>query len=204
MLAEIIGGALANSLAIMTDAAHLFSDCSGFFISICALKIGKRRPTKKFTYGYLRAEVLGALGSVLIIWFLTVFLVVEAVDRIIHPTEVDGVIMLVTASIGLLCNIVMGKILHSPSMPGSHHHHHGHSHGCPGHGHHHHVGEGHEHLHEHHEHHHHKSPSRNEGQTSHTTEDDIGFSNDVSSPNSAGGSTEVTITEQISSPASRS
>jgi zinc transporter 2 len=130
MLVELIGGLLAGSLAIMTDAAHLLSDCSGFFLSIFALYLSKKKPTQHYTYGYHRAEVIGALGSIVLIWFLTACLLYEAVMRIITPEDVDGMIMLITSIIGLFCNLVMGKVLHSG--PGGHHH--GHSHGGHSHG----------------------------------------------------------------------
>ena len=61
MVAEIVGGYLANSLAIMTDAAHLLSDLLGFVISVIALLIGQRDPTKQLSFGYARAEIIGAL-----------------------------------------------------------------------------------------------------------------------------------------------
>ena len=114
MICELIGGWLANSLAIMTDAAHLLSDVSGFVISIFSIWIGLI-PAKKtsLSYGYSRAEILGALTSVLIIWALTVWLVVEAIQRVINPTSVDGLIMLITSVVGLACNLVMGVFLNS-------------------------------------------------------------------------------------------
>lgn len=114
MICELIGGWLAGSLAIMTDAAHLLSDVSGFVISIFSIWIGLL-PAKKtsLSYGYSRAEILGALTSVLIIWALTVWLIVEATNRVINPTPVDGFIMLITSLFGLTCNLVMGLFLNS-------------------------------------------------------------------------------------------
>ena len=102
MMAEIIGGLLANSLAIISDAAHLFSDLSGFLISIFAIMIGQKPANKIFTFGYHRAEVLGALTSVITIWILTCFLLKEAIDRIANPTPIDAKIMLITSIFGLL------------------------------------------------------------------------------------------------------
>jgi zinc transporter 2 len=90
MTAEIIGGWLANSLAIMTDAAHLLSDLLGFLLSIFALKIGQNNPTKTLSYGYQRAEVIGALTSIILIWGLTIWLIYEAVLRVIKRPDVDG------------------------------------------------------------------------------------------------------------------
>ena len=88
MATELIGGFLANSLAIMTDAAHLFSDVSGFFISIFSIYISKIPATNSLSYGYHRAEVIGALASVVLIWALTIWLLVEAVHRIVNPEDI--------------------------------------------------------------------------------------------------------------------
>ena len=114
MFCELIGGLLSNSLAILTDAAHLLSDVSGFVISIFSIWVGLM-PAKKssLSYGYHRAEIIGALTSVLIIWALTVWLVLEAINRVINPTPVDGLIMTITSIIGLCCNLVMGLILNT-------------------------------------------------------------------------------------------
>ena len=114
MICELIGGWLSHSLAILTDAAHLLSDVSGFVISIFSIWIGMI-PAKKssLSYGYHRAEIVGALTSVLIIWALTVWLVIEAVNRVIEPTPVDGLIMVITSCVGLSCNLVMGLILNT-------------------------------------------------------------------------------------------
>lgn len=60
-IAELIGGYLAGSLAVMTDAAHLFSDFVGFAVSLLSMWISKRPATHRMTFGYYRAEVLGAL-----------------------------------------------------------------------------------------------------------------------------------------------
>jgi len=138
ILCEIIGGIIANSLAILSDAAHLFSDLSGFVISIIAMIIGKRKANSIYTFGYHRAEVVGALISIITIWILTVILIQEAYERLIHPTPIDSKIMLITAIVGLICNLFMMSVLHSS----------GHSHG-PGcnHGHNHDNNHNHEHNH---------------------------------------------------------
>ena len=79
----------------MTDAAHLLSDFSGFIISMFSVWIGSREANKRFSFGFHRAEVIGALVSVILIWGLTLVLVIEAIDRIVHPVFVDGKMMLV-------------------------------------------------------------------------------------------------------------
>ena len=74
MTIEIIGGLIAHSLAILTDAAHLFSDLAGIGISIFAIWIGQKKASSEFSYGWGRAEVVGALASTILIWGLTVWL----------------------------------------------------------------------------------------------------------------------------------
>ena len=75
MIVEIVGGIMAHSLAILTDAAHLFSDIAGFLISIFAIYLGRKKATVEFSYGWNRAEIIGALMSIVLIWVLTVYLV---------------------------------------------------------------------------------------------------------------------------------
>ena len=64
------------------------------------------------TYGYYRAEIIGALSSVLIIWILTLWLLYEAIDRLIDPQSVNPKIMLLTSCLGLIFNLLMMKVLH--------------------------------------------------------------------------------------------
>jgi zinc transporter 2 len=125
LLAELVGGIVANSLAILTDAAHLLSDLSGFIISIIAIWIGKKPANSKYTFGYYRAEVIGALISVVTIWILTGVLLKEAYDRLVNPSEINAPIMLLVSIIGLICNFMMLKVLHSSE--GTCHHSHSHS-----------------------------------------------------------------------------
>lgn len=111
MVIEIIGGYWASSIAIMSDAAHLLSDFLGFMISIVSIYISRRKATDKMSFGYHRAEVIGALVSVNIIWGLTIWLLYEASLRLVYKQPVNGLIMLVTAVIGFLFNVVMGLVL---------------------------------------------------------------------------------------------
>lgn len=136
MCIEIIGGYLANSIAIMSDAAHLLSDFLGFIISILSICISKKTATSEMSFGFHRAEIIGALVSVALIWGLTLWLLYEATLRIISPPQVDGLIMLLVAVIGFLFNLIMGMVLayqgvsHSHSLHACDHDHgHNHSHG---------------------------------------------------------------------------
>jgi zinc transporter 2 len=144
MLLEIVGGVMAHSLAIVTDAAHLLSDVSGFAVSLFAVALSQKIPTLDYTYGYHQAEILGALTSVLIVWAMTGVLIFEAVNRFITLEPVDGRLMLIMAVIGLVVNFALFSTLH-------HGHDHDHSHGR-GHSHSHagdHHGRSHSHNHGH-------------------------------------------------------
>ncbi|XP_020611499.1 zinc transporter 2-like [Orbicella faveolata] len=116
----------------MTDAAHMLSDFASFLISLFAIWVARWLPDKRRTFGYYRAEVLGALVSVLIIWVLTGVLVYLAVQRVMtRDFNIDADIMLITAGVGLGVNILLGIILHQTGM--GHNHSHGggsHSHGA--------------------------------------------------------------------------
>ncbi|CAF1172374.1 unnamed protein product [Adineta steineri] len=129
MVIEIIGGVLSKSTAVATDAAHMCVDVTSFVISLASLYLATQRPTKKLSFGYIRAEVLGALVSVLLIWVVTGILVYMAIQRCIDQTfEVKPNEMIIVAACGVVFNIVMFFVLHAnvcgQSLP-----HHGHSHG---------------------------------------------------------------------------
>jgi len=128
MLGEIVGGVLSNSLAIATDAAHLLTDFASFMISLFAIWVAAKPKSQKLSFGWHRAEVLGAIVSVLMIWLVTGILVYMAVLRIIsNDYEIDAKVMLITSGGGVLVNIIMGFTLgHSHGGGGGGH---GHSHG---------------------------------------------------------------------------
>lgn len=113
MTIELIGGYIAGSLAIMTDAAHLLSDLSGFFISMISLYIALRPANNKLTYGYHRSEIIGSMVSISIIWLLTAWLIIEAFIRLFNPEPINALLMLGIASLGLIFNLIMAKILMS-------------------------------------------------------------------------------------------
>ncbi|XP_069673907.1 proton-coupled zinc antiporter SLC30A2-like isoform X2 [Periplaneta americana] len=121
MIGEIIGGVLSSSLAIATDAAHLLTDFASFMISLFALWVASRPASRTMSFGWHRAEVIGALTSVLMIWVVTGILVYLAVERVItRDFEIDSTPMLITSALGIVVNLVMGLTLHQ----------HGHSHGA--------------------------------------------------------------------------
>ncbi|NXF28749.1 ZNT4 protein, partial [Nyctibius bracteatus] len=129
MTGELIGGYVANSLAIMTDALHMLTDLSGIILTLFALWLSAKSPTKRFTFGFHRLEVLSAIISVLLVYILMAFLLYEAVQRTIHMDyEINGDIMLITAAVGVAVNLIMGFLLNQSGHLHSHSHSHPHSH----------------------------------------------------------------------------
>lgn len=112
MLIELFGGIISGSLAIMTDAVHLLSDVASLLISLLAIRWAKRPPTPAYTYGYHRAEILGALTSIFLIWMMAAFLLVEAWERLWSPRMVKSGSMLVVSILGVLINILLGFVLY--------------------------------------------------------------------------------------------
>ncbi|XP_048188555.1 zinc transporter 4 [Perognathus longimembris pacificus] len=126
MIGELVGGYIANSLAIMTDALHMLTDLSAIILTLLALWLSSKSPTRRFTFGFHRLEVLSAMISVLLVYVLMGFLLYEAVQRTIHMNyEINGDIMLITAAVGVAVNIIMGFLLKQSG------HHHSHSHSLP-------------------------------------------------------------------------
>lgn len=112
MLIEVISGWIANSLALISDALHLFTDVGALTLSLIVLRIAHWPKTPSMSYGYQRAEILGALASALSLWALCGVLIYEALMRLIAPEPVQGPIVFIIASIGLLANLMMMRILH--------------------------------------------------------------------------------------------
>jgi cobalt-zinc-cadmium efflux system protein len=115
--AELIGGFLTNSLALLSDAGHMLSDIAALALSLFAFRIAKRPATVISTYGYHRAEILAALFNGLTLWLIVGVIFTAAYNRFLDPPAVASYGMLIVASLGLLVNLVAGAVLY-----GSHHH----------------------------------------------------------------------------------
>ncbi|CAG0917010.1 unnamed protein product [Notodromas monacha] len=127
MVGEAVGGVLANSLAIATDAAHLLTDFASFMISLLALWIAGKPATRSMSFGWYRAEVIGALTSVLMIWVVTGILVYMAFERVMQDNfDIDAQVMLITSGVGVAVNIFMALTLHEHGHGHSHSHSHSH------------------------------------------------------------------------------
>ena len=128
MTIELVGGYLANSIAIFADAFHLLSDVFAYLISLGAVWLSTRpNSPKQLTFGWEKAQPLGALINVAIIYVVTAQLFVEATRRMINMETVDEPLyMLITSIFGLICNLIIMQILHNDPHGG---HQCSHSHG---------------------------------------------------------------------------
>lgn len=106
MLAEVVGGLLSGSLALLADAGHMVSDVVALALSLLAIRIANRPATPRRTYGYLRTEILAALANGAVLVALSIIILFEAVERLGAPTEVLGAPMLIVAVGGLVVNLV--------------------------------------------------------------------------------------------------
>jgi cobalt-zinc-cadmium efflux system protein len=104
---EVIGGILSNSLALKSDAGHLFGDVLALGLSLFAAKISKISPSEKRTYGYHRIEVFAAVLNGATLFILAGFIFWEAYKRLMNPEPVKSVLMLVVAFIGLVANLIV-------------------------------------------------------------------------------------------------
>ncbi|MEX0978438.1 MAG: cation diffusion facilitator family transporter [Pirellulales bacterium] len=105
MVAEIVGGYLADSLALLADAGHMFSDAAALALSLFAAWISQRPPTPQLTYGYYRAEILAALANGATLIAIATVIFIEAIRRLGSPEPVQGSLMLAIAAGGLVINV---------------------------------------------------------------------------------------------------
>nr|WP_201470236.1 cation diffusion facilitator family transporter [Microbacterium hydrocarbonoxydans] len=106
MVVQVVGAIFTGSLALLADAAHMFTDASALVIALIAAAVAARPADDRRTFGYQRAEVFGALINAIILILLAGWVAVEAVGRLLNPgeTEVVGGVMLIVAVVGLLAN----------------------------------------------------------------------------------------------------
>lgn len=114
-VAEVVGGLLANSLSLLSDALHNLGDGLALLFAYVANRIGKKDATLQKTFGYKRMEILSAFINSMVLVAISVYLFVEAFKRFFNPQEVDGTVMLIVAVIGLLANVISVLILHKDS-----------------------------------------------------------------------------------------
>ncbi|MFJ2553192.1 cation diffusion facilitator family transporter [Microbacterium sp. NPDC087591] len=106
MVVQVVGAILTGSLALLADAAHMFTDASALVIALIAAAVAARPADDRRTFGYQRAEVFGALINAVILILLAGWVGVEAIGRLVNPSDVEvaGPLMLAVAVVGLLAN----------------------------------------------------------------------------------------------------
>ena len=113
MGAEVVGGLLTNSLALLADAGHMLSDAAALALSLFAIWIARRPPTPQKSYGYYRAEILAALVNGVSLVTIAVYIFYEAFSRLGEPPEVQGALMMGIATGGLFINAIGLWLLHA-------------------------------------------------------------------------------------------
>lgn len=115
LIAEVVGGILTNSLALLSDAAHMATDVIALAISLVAVRLSRKPADAKRTYGYARMEAIGAMVNGLLLFAVAFYVLWEAVHRFSEPPEVASTGMLVIASLGLLVNLIAMRLLKAGS-----------------------------------------------------------------------------------------
>lgn len=108
---EVAGGILTKSLALISDAAHMFTDSAGLAIALAAIRIAQRPADSKRTFGYYRFEILAAAFNAVLLFFVALYILYEAIQRFLNPSDVHSIPMLVIAVLGLAVNFAAMKIL---------------------------------------------------------------------------------------------
>jgi cobalt-zinc-cadmium efflux system protein len=116
MVAEIVGGLLANSLALLSDAGHMLTDILALGMSLAAMRFAQRPPTSSKTFGLYRLEILAAFFNGMLLLFISFYIFYEAYHRLVEPREIKGLFMLGVAIIGLLANGVGILILRKSAL----------------------------------------------------------------------------------------
>ena len=110
-LIELVGGILSNSLSLVSDAVHVFGDILAIFMSLFAVSLATRQHKGSMTYGYHRAEVLASMANGILLCAISVWIAVEAYQKLYSPEPIDSVLVMALASIGLAGNLVIMKVL---------------------------------------------------------------------------------------------
>lgn len=115
LIAEIIGGILTKSLALLADAGHMLTDVGGLALALFAINMASKPASPEKTYGYYRAEILASLTNAIVLIGISIYILYEAYQRFLNPPEVQSKAMLIVAVIGLVINIAGMLILRKSS-----------------------------------------------------------------------------------------
>ena len=115
LVAEVIGGLLTHSLALLADAGHMLTDVAGLILALLAIRFAERPATPERTYGYYRIEILAALVNAVVLIGISLYILYEAYERFRNPPEIQSGGMLAVALVGLVVNIAGIYLLKSAS-----------------------------------------------------------------------------------------
>jgi cobalt-zinc-cadmium efflux system protein len=115
LIVELIGGILSNSLALLSDAGHMFSDVSALTLALVAMHQMQRAPDSRRSFGYRRLEIVSALANGALLCGVAIVIAIEGVQRFLHPPEIRSTLMLAVALLGLCVNLVGIGLLHAGS-----------------------------------------------------------------------------------------
>ena len=115
LVVEVAGGLITNSLALLSDAAHMMTDVFALAIALFAVRLSRRPPDAKRTYGYARMEAIGAMINGGLLFLVAGYILYEAVGRFGKPPDVGSTGMLVIASVGLVINLISMRLLKAGS-----------------------------------------------------------------------------------------
>lgn len=111
LVAEVVAGIYFNSLALLSDAAHMMTDVAALAIALMAIRFGSKAADNRRTFGYRRFEVLAAAFNAILLFAVAIYVFVEAIDRFRNPEPIGSVGMLIVAVLGLLVNLASMRIL---------------------------------------------------------------------------------------------
>lgn len=111
MIVEIIGGFISNSLALLSDGLHMFSDTISLGVALVAFIYAEKNATKSKTFGYKRFEILAALFNGVTLFIIGIVIIVEAIGRFFNPEDVKSTEMFVISVIGLIVNIIVALLM---------------------------------------------------------------------------------------------
>ena len=111
MVAEVVAGVMADSLALLSDAAHMLTDAGAIALALFAAHLARRPASGGFTFGFRRAEILSAQLNGATLVGLAVWITVEAIQRLVNPPEVAGLTVLVVAIAGIVVNLAATRVL---------------------------------------------------------------------------------------------
>lgn len=114
-LVEAVAGWLTGSLALISDAAHMFTDSAAIGVSLIAVRLGRLPPDAKRTFGYMRFEVLAAAFNATLLFLVALYILYEAWHRFVEPAPIQTTGMLVVATLGFLVNLLSARLLHAGS-----------------------------------------------------------------------------------------